>query len=100
MQKHPAEVFYKKAVRKNFAIFTGKHLCWSLFLIKLKAFRSQEHLFLKTSANGCLVHIKKLDQGATEMFFSELEIKESLCNVIYKIDDAKKSKFQKIVQII
>ena len=21
----------KKAVRKNFAIFTGKHLCWCLF---------------------------------------------------------------------
>ena len=27
-------VFYKKAVPENFAIFTGKHLCWSLFLIK------------------------------------------------------------------
>ena len=24
----------KKVVLKNFAIFTGKHLCWSLFLIK------------------------------------------------------------------
>ena len=23
-----------KAVLKHFAIFTGKHLCWSLFLIK------------------------------------------------------------------
>ena len=32
------EVFYiKKNFLKNFAIFTGKHLCWSLFLIKLKA---------------------------------------------------------------
>ena len=29
----------KKAVLKNFTIFTGKHLCWSLFLIKLPAFR-------------------------------------------------------------
>ena len=38
-QKQPSEVFYKKAVLKNFAIFTGKHLCWSLFLIKLQAFR-------------------------------------------------------------
>ena len=25
-QKQPLEVFYKKAVLKNFAIFTGKHL--------------------------------------------------------------------------
>ena len=32
-------MFYKKAVLKNFAIFTGKQLCWSLFLIKLQAFR-------------------------------------------------------------
>ena len=27
----------KKAVLKYFAIFTGKHLCWSLFLIKFQA---------------------------------------------------------------
>ena len=26
----PLKVFYKKAVVKNLAIFTGKHLCWSL----------------------------------------------------------------------
>ena len=26
-------------VLKNFAIFTGKHFCWSLFLIKLQAWR-------------------------------------------------------------
>ena len=29
------EMFEKKAVLKDFAIFTGKHLCWSFFLIKL-----------------------------------------------------------------
>ena len=34
-QKQPPEVFCKKAVLKDFAIFTGKHLCWILFLIKL-----------------------------------------------------------------
>ena len=37
IQKQPPEVFCKKAVLKNFAIFigrTGKHLYWSLFLIK------------------------------------------------------------------
>ena len=31
------EVFYKTAVLKNFAVFIGKNLCWSLFLIKLHA---------------------------------------------------------------
>ena len=30
-QKQPPEVFRKKDVLKNFAIFTGKHLCWNLF---------------------------------------------------------------------
>ena len=31
MQRQPPEVFYKKTVLKNFAIFTGKYLCLSLF---------------------------------------------------------------------
>ena len=35
-------VVLTKAVRKNFAIFTEKHLCWSLFLIKLQAY-FEEH---------------------------------------------------------
>ena len=35
----PPEVFCKKGILKNFANFTGKHLCWSLFLIKLQAWR-------------------------------------------------------------
>ena len=34
-QKQPQDAFYKKAALKNFLIFTGKHLCWSLFFIKL-----------------------------------------------------------------
>ena len=33
----------------NFAIFTGKHLCWGLFLIKLHAFRSET--FLERDSN-------------------------------------------------
>ena len=38
-QKQPPKVFYKKAVLKNFAMFTGKHLCWTFFLVKLQTFR-------------------------------------------------------------
>ena len=33
------QMFFKIGVLKNFAILTPKHLCWSLFLIKLHAFR-------------------------------------------------------------
>ena len=42
-QKQPPAVFCKKVVLRNFAKFTGKHLCQSLFLIKLQA-RPTEHL--------------------------------------------------------
>ena len=34
-----SQMFFKTGVLNNFAIFTGKHLCWSLFMIKLKAWR-------------------------------------------------------------
>ena len=31
-----SHIFFKIDVIKNFVNFTGKHLCWSLFLIKFK----------------------------------------------------------------
>ena len=34
-----SQMFFKISVLKRFANFTGKHLCWSLFLIKLQALR-------------------------------------------------------------
>ena len=68
-----SQMFFKIGVLKNFAIFAGKHLCWSYFLIKLQAWRFaillkrdsntgvflgilqnfKEHLFRRTSAKGC-----------------------------------------------
>ena len=33
-----SQMFFKIDVLTNFAVFTGKHLCWSLFQIKLQAF--------------------------------------------------------------
>ena len=41
-------MLFKIGVLKNFAIFTGKHPCWSLFKIKLQAwkpFLPKHHLF-------------------------------------------------------
>ena len=35
------QVPYKKAILKNFTIFTEKHLCWSLFLNKNQAFNPE-----------------------------------------------------------
>ena len=37
-KKQPPEMFYKKAVLKNFSMIAGKDLCWSLFLMKLVIF--------------------------------------------------------------
>ena len=31
LEKYNEQVFHKKAVLRNFAIFTGKYLCWNLF---------------------------------------------------------------------
>ena len=33
------QMFIKISVLKNFESFTGKHLCWSLFLTKLQSFK-------------------------------------------------------------
>ena len=33
-------MFFKTGAIRNFAVFTGKHLRWSLFLIKLQALRA------------------------------------------------------------
>ena len=40
-QKQASEVFYKKGVLRNFAIFIGKHLCQSLFLNKIGSLRPE-----------------------------------------------------------
>ena len=37
-QKQPPEVFLFKDALKNYTNFTRKHLCWSLFLIKVYNF--------------------------------------------------------------
>ena len=34
-----SQIFFKIGVLENFTNFTGKHLCWSLFLIKLQVWK-------------------------------------------------------------
>ena len=41
-----SQMFFKIGVLKNFAILTGKRLCWSLFLIKVQASGSYTGVFL------------------------------------------------------
>ena len=52
-QKQPPEVLDKKSVLKNFTKFTGKHLCQSIFLIKLQACScSMLLLLIRDSSTG------------------------------------------------
>ena len=44
-----SQMFFEMRSITNFAIFTRKHLCWGLFLIKLQAFRPAT--FLKRDSN-------------------------------------------------
>ena len=39
VQKQPLEMIYKKDVLENFAKFTGKHLCQSLFFYEVTGLR-------------------------------------------------------------
>ena len=67
-----SQMFFKIGALKNFAMFTGKRLCWIYFFIKLQGWgpaillkrdsntcvlllilrNFEEHLFWRTSANG------------------------------------------------
>ena len=48
------QMFFKIGVLKSFAIFRGKQLCWSLFLIKLQALVLQHYLKEKRDPNTCI----------------------------------------------
>ena len=47
---HP-DVLCKEVVQKNFAILTGKHLCWNLFLIKLQVLYRNQSFDLSCKSN-------------------------------------------------
>ena len=59
-----SQMFSKTGVLKNFAIFTGKNLCWSLFLIKFQDWRPT-FLFKKRLEGRCFsVNIAKFLRAA------------------------------------
>ena len=57
-QKQPPEVFCKKAVLKNIAMFRGKHLCWSLFLINFQILRPATLLKRNTNIGVLLLILR------------------------------------------
>ena len=95
------QILFKISVLKNFANFTGKHLYWSLFLIKLQIWRLA-NLLWKDSNTG--VMRKKLQkQSFTDIlqnrcskkfsnFHRKIHVSEYLFN---KVADLKTSNFIK-----
>ena len=49
-----SQMFFKIGVLKNFAIFRRKHLCWSLFLIKMQTWRLATLLRRDSNTGVCL----------------------------------------------
>ena len=72
MQKQPPDVFYKKAVLKNFAIFIGKQMRWTLFLI---TFPTQ--VFWRTSA---------VSDDYSEILVSNIMEKKTLAQVLWILE--------------
>ena len=48
LQKQSVTDVLQISVFKNFAVFTGTHLCWSFFLIKLQALINVNHGLIST----------------------------------------------------
>ena len=53
------KVFHKKAVLKNFAIFTGKHLCWNLFFNKNASLQACNFIKWRLQQRCFLANIEK-----------------------------------------
>ena len=51
LKKNVRKGFYKKIVLKHFTIFTGKRLCWSLFLMNFQSFGTYFEEHLRTAAS-------------------------------------------------
>ena len=63
-----SQMFFKICVLKIFPIFTGKHLCWRLFLIKLQAFQTYNFIKMRLQYRCLPVNIAQFLRTA---FFLE-----------------------------
>ena len=73
-----SQIFFKKGVLKNFAMFIGKHLCWSRFLIKFQCCR-HAFLFKNKLQHSCFyVIIAKLLRAAFLQKTCSLDLSEIL----------------------
>ena len=64
--KQPPEVFCKKGIFRNFLNFTGKHLCQSLFFIKLQSW-SQKLYWKRDSSTAVFLWILRNGYSPVEL---------------------------------
>ena len=79
-----------KSVLKNFAIFTGKYLCWSLFTMKLPSLQAC-NFTKKRLQHGCFpVNIAKfLRLTSKSIFLSKFQKKNSIWDEVFKNGPSK-----------
>ena len=75
-------MYFRISALKDFAIFTGKHLCWSLFLINMQAWRPAT--LLKKRVQHRFFPVKFAKNLRTPFFIEHvrwllLEISHELC---------------------
>ena len=88
MEKRPksrSQVFFKTGVLKHFAIFTGKHLCWCLFLIELLDWRPAFSLKMRLQYRFFPVNIARFLKTAFLWNTCSLYFSEILCDDRYYI---------------
>ena len=84
-------MFCEKGAHKNFPDFTGKHMCWSLFLVKLQVFPGMQICQKRDSNTGFFVKFintyfeEHLRATASKLLFRE---KPHWLNIIRFIDIA------------
>ena len=104
-----------KAVLKNFAIFTGEYLCWSLFLIKsfkatwLQVFSCEycgifkitcfeEHLQMAASVRCYFDAINLKQSGFCTTYSFKILVSERKCKINLKSRESQKKKKKKKLQ--
>ena len=75
------DVFCEKSVLRNFAKFTGKHLCQSLFLIKLQPWGLQLYL-IRDSGTGVFLWIL---QNFSEQLFRRTPPDDCFCELSFEL---------------
>ena len=63
-----SQMFFKIGVLKNSANFTGKHLCWSFFLIKLQAQRPVTLFKTVSNTADCSIITSRIGDGGSQRF--------------------------------